>query len=89
MKKLLCIALTLLLSFQVKAQDSKIPNEVKEYIQSRVENQINVGIVVGYINGDTIDYYSFGNTTQENGTPVNKESVFEIGSISKHLQQHF
>lgn len=83
MKKLLCIALILLLSFQVKAQDSKIPTEVKEYIQSRVENQINVGIVVGYINGDIVDYYSFGNTAIENGTPVNKESVFEIGSISK------
>ena len=83
MKKLLFIALTLLLSFQVKAQDSKIPTEVKEYIQSRVDNQINVGIVVGFVDGDTIDYYSYGNTALQNGGAVNKNSVFEIGSISK------
>ncbi|WP_034058097.1 serine hydrolase [Lacinutrix jangbogonensis] len=83
MKKSIFIALALLFNFQVKAQDSKISTEVKEYIQSRVDNQMNVGIVVGYINGDTIEYYSLGKTAMENGVAVNEASVFEIGSISK------
>ena len=83
MKKLLLILTVLICSFQAKAQETKIPEEVKTYIQSRVNNQVNVGIVVGYIVGDQVDYYSFGNTAMTNGAPVDKNSVFEIGSISK------
>ena len=83
MKKLLLILTVLLFSFQANAQETKIPEEVKTYIQSRVNNQVNVGIVVGYIVGDQVDYYSFGNTAMTNGAPVDKNSVFEIGSISK------
>ena len=83
MKKLIVILIVFIVSFQAKSQDVLIPDEVKTYIQSRVNNQVNVGIVVGYIDGQNIDYYSFGNTAIKDGTPVNKNSVFEIGSISK------
>ena len=83
MKKSILILIVFIYSFQAKAQESIIPDEVKTYIQSRVNNQVNVGIVVGYIDDQNIDYYSYGNTAIENGTPVNKKSVFEIGSISK------
>ncbi len=65
------------------AQGNKISLEVKENIKSRIAVGDNVGIVVGYIEGDDIEYFSFGKTALENGSPVDENSVFEIGSISK------
>ena len=83
MKKIMLLFSLIILSVATHAQQEKIPTEVKEYVQSRIDNQINVGIVIGYINGDSVDYYSYGNTAIENGVAVNEASVFEIGSISK------
>jgi len=83
MKKIILFISIFTFSLTSFAQESNIPTEVKEYIQARVNNQINVGIVVGYINGEETDLYSFGKTEIENGVAVNETSVFEIGSISK------
>lgn len=83
MKKIILLISFIIISFCGVAQEAKISNQVKEYIQSRIENQMNVGIVVGFIDNDAVEYYSYGNTAIENGTAVNEESVFEIGSISK------
>ncbi|WP_452224778.1 serine hydrolase [Lacinutrix chionoecetis] len=83
MKKFLLFISLLTVSIATYAQQHKISNEVKEYIQSRVDNQMNAGIVVGYIEGDDVAYYSFGKTALNKGTAVNEETVFEIGSISK------
>ena len=65
------------------SQDSKISITVKEHIKTRVDNQVNVGVAVGYVDGDTIELFNYGKTALENGTKVNEQSVFEIGSISK------
>ena len=61
----------------------KISEEVKENIKSRVENGINTGIVVGLITSDGTTYYSYGVKTLKTNDPVDENSVFEIGSISK------
>ncbi|MGB1210275.1 MAG: serine hydrolase [Lacinutrix venerupis] len=83
MKKIVLFISLITLSVATYAQQDKISNEVKEYIQSRINNQINVGIVVGFIDGDDVEYYSFGKTALKNGTTINENTVFEIGSISK------
>ncbi|MGB6268979.1 MAG: serine hydrolase domain-containing protein, partial [Olleya sp.] len=83
MKKIIILFSFLVFSVVCNAQKNSIPEEVKAYVKSRIDNQINVGIVVGYIDGDTVEYFSNGNSVITNGTPVNEESVFEIGSISK------
>ena len=83
MKKILLIVLTLIFSVQVKAQNSKISIAIKEHIKARIDNQVNVGVAVGYVDVDTIELFSYGKTALENGTKVNEQSVFEIGSISK------
>lgn len=83
MKKLILLFILITLSFTSYAQQSKISQEVKDYIQSRIDNQLNVGIVLGYIDGDEVEFYSAGTTDLVNKMPVNERSVFEIGSISK------
>lgn len=83
MRKIVLLVSFFILSFVGFSQQDNIPKEVKEYIQSRIDNQINASIVVGFINGDNVTYYSFGKTAIENGKEVDENTVFEIGSISK------
>ncbi len=64
----------------VSAQISK---EVKENIVKRVDNGDNVSIVVAFIEDEKVDFFSYGKTALENGTNVNENTVYEIGSISK------
>lgn len=83
MKKIILIFSFICFGFAVNAQQNKISQEVKDHIKARIEKGINVGIVVGYIDGDMVEFYSYGKTTLTNGTDVDENSVFEIGSISK------
>ena len=79
---LTCIALFIGISSFCQVQD-KISEEVKENIKKRVENGINTGIVVGLITPQGTTYYSYGVKSLETNAPVDENSVFEIGSISK------
>jgi len=83
MKKIILFLILICIDFIVNAQQSKIPSDVKENIQKRVEYGDNVSIVVGLINGDQVNYFNYGKTALKNGTDVDENSVFEIGSISK------
>ena len=56
---------------------------VKKNIQLRIDNGMNVGIVVGLIDADGTQYYSFGTKSLATKEKVDEHSVFEIGSISK------
>lgn len=60
-----------------------LSQEVKDNIKSRVDNGISPGIVVGIIDGDKTEYYSYGVRSLTGKDPVNEHSVFEIGSITK------
>jgi len=66
----------------IEAQDFKIPQDIKDHIVSRVDNDFNVGITVALIDGNNVEYYNYGKT-EVKGADVNEYSVFEIGSISK------
>lgn len=66
-----------------QAQNNNISVEVKENIKSRVDNGNNTGIVVGVITSEGVSYYSYGVKSLETKEPVDENSVFEIGSISK------
>jgi len=66
-----------------EAQETTISEEVKENIISRVENEINTGIVVGVITSDGTTFYSYGVKSLKSKEVVDENSVFEIGSISK------
>jgi CubicO group peptidase (beta-lactamase class C family) len=83
MKKTPTILALLLVSLFINAQDLTIPKHIKDHIKARVANDYNVGIVVALINGSDVSYYNYGKTAITNGTDVDQNSVFEIGSISK------
>lgn len=68
---------------QKTATSQQIPLEIKEHMQQRVDAQVNVGIATAYINGDHVDYHFVGSTDLNGQSPITKESIFEIGSITK------
>lgn len=61
-----------------------IPDTVKESIRQRIENGDSVGIVVGVIDAEgRREYFCHGSKTMNEYDPVNENTVYEIGSISK------
>lgn len=62
---------------------SDLPTDVKDKINLRVDNHTNPGIVIGLIDGDGVQYYSFGVKSLTTAEAVTEHTVFEIGSISK------
>ncbi len=83
MKKIILVCSAILCFTVSNAQEHKISEEIKDNIKARIETGNNPAIVVAYINGDEVDYFSYGKTALKNGVGVDKNSVFEIGSISK------
>lgn len=65
------------------SQKSGITSEVKENIKTRVDAGNNTSIVVGYIDGGDVEFYSYGKLEVDGGIDADENSVFEIGSISK------
>lgn len=60
----------------------KLPDDIAESIKKRIEHGHTPSVVVGIIDKDGPQYYSFGTKTV-GGQPVNEHSIYEIGSISK------
>ncbi len=79
-KTIIFLALSLLANL-VFAQ-KKLPDDVLESIQKRIEYGHSPSYVVGIIDKDGPHYYAFGTKTI-GGKPVNEHSIYEIGSISK------
>ena len=64
------------------AQKTGLPEEVEKSIQARIAEGLNPSIVIGIIDANGPQYYSFG-LTHEGGLPVDEHSLYEIGSITK------
>ena len=60
----------------------RISDTLKETIQEKVDAGKYESIFVGSMDKDDIDYYCYGNTAK-NGNPIDENTIFEIGSISK------
>jgi CubicO group peptidase (beta-lactamase class C family) len=48
-----------------------------------VDRGYNVGIVLGVVNPDGVQYFTYGSAALSGDQPLNESTVFEIGSISK------
>ncbi|MFY0630197.1 MAG: serine hydrolase [Flavobacteriaceae bacterium] len=81
MKKTTLLFALLISATCIHAQ--QISDEIKENIKKRVDYGDNSSIVVALLDGDKVDSFTYGKTALENGTSVNENSVYEIGSISK------
>lgn len=76
-------AILLMFTYGAFAQTSSL-SQVKSIISQHIKAHDFIGIEVGYIapNGD-VSFISDGVLNSKTGKPVNKNSIFEIGSISK------
>lgn len=84
--KSLCFLLTLFIApYSLYAlQKIEITEEVKENIKQRIGNGESVGIVVGIIDSHgRREFFSYGKTRMNGNIPVDENSIYEIGSISK------
>lgn len=83
----LAFAVILLLGFSFPAcavRESNITDEVKENIRERISNGNGVGIVVGFIDSrGKRESFSHGSMTLSGDKPVDENSVYEMGSITK------
>ena len=61
----------------------QIPDEVKHNIAARIESGSSVGIVVGIVNVAGQEFFSHGMRTLRTARPVDENSIYEIGSITK------
>jgi CubicO group peptidase (beta-lactamase class C family) len=83
MKKLITLLLFISIGYSTTAQEIKISTEVKDHIKQRVDEEINTGIVVALIDGESVEYFSYGTADLKTERKVDENSIFEIGSISK------
>lgn len=74
------VFLGILISCQAQ---TNLSDEISKNIELRIENGSNTGIVVGLIDANGTNYYSYGVKSLKTKEAVDKNSVFEIGSISK------
>lgn len=70
-------------SLCVSLAQSIIPEDVRTNIRQRVDNGTLTGVVIGIIDGDKTEFFSYGVRSLTGKEPVNEHSVFEIGSITK------
>lgn len=82
MLRKLLYSFIILVTFTVQSQEITLTDEVKEQIIARVNEGFNKSISVAVINGDDVNYFSYGKT-QDGGTAVDEHTIYEIGSISK------
>ncbi|MCH7720751.1 MAG: serine hydrolase [Planctomycetes bacterium] len=65
------------------APGSRIPEDVKRSVESRVDGGFTVGMVVGVIDAEGTEFFAYGTPSKDIKRPVDEDTVFEIGSITK------
>ena len=66
-----------------KEEEMIIPNQVKNFILDQIVNKSKAAIVIGFVNPNGTRIFSFGNISKANNIPVNENTLFDIGSITK------
>ncbi len=77
----LVVCTTLLCGFPV--QSAEIPDAVKEMVRARVDGGKTMGMVIAVVDEHGAEYFSYGKMASSGNETPGKDSVFEIGSISK------
>ncbi|MGB0004303.1 MAG: serine hydrolase domain-containing protein [Nitrososphaeraceae archaeon] len=61
----------------------EISAQVKSFIFDQIVNKSNAAIVIGFVDPDGTKIFSFGNMSTAHNIPVNQNTFFNIGSITK------
>jgi CubicO group peptidase (beta-lactamase class C family) len=60
-----------------------VPEDVKTAVRQRVDYGYCPGLVVGLMNTNGSTFFKYGSTELDNGWPVDENTLFEIGSVTK------
>jgi serine-type D-Ala-D-Ala carboxypeptidase/endopeptidase len=82
-KNLAVVVLSLSFFGTVQFEAATVPQSIKTSIQRRVDYAYNPGIVIGIVDRNGRDFYSYGTTSIVGGTLPDENTLYEIGSISK------
>ena len=63
--------------------NKEIPPPVKSFILNQIVNKSKAAIIVGFIDPNGTRIFSFGNMSKAHNVPVNGNTFFDIGSITK------
>lgn len=77
------LACSLLTFSACLASGPTIPDDVRQNVRDRVDNDWSVGIVVGMIDAAGESYYSYGSFSKKGKRKVDENTIYEIGSITK------
>ena len=62
----------------------KITDDLKHLIRALVDNGTNAAMVIGLVDANGTQFYGYGKTSNAtNATTVNKDTLFDLGSITK------
>jgi D-alanyl-D-alanine-carboxypeptidase/D-alanyl-D-alanine-endopeptidase len=62
----------------------KITDDLKHLIRTLVDNGTNAAMVIGLVDANGTQFYGYGKTSNAtNATTVNKDTLFDLGSITK------
>lgn len=65
------------------AISKEIPQPVKSFMLNQIVNKSKAAIVVGFVDPNGARIFSFGNMSAAHNIPVNQNTLFNIGSITK------
>jgi CubicO group peptidase (beta-lactamase class C family) len=63
--------------------NKEISPQVKSFILNQIINKSKAAIVVGFVDPNGTRIFSFGNMSKSHNIPVNENTLFDIGSITK------
>jgi D-alanyl-D-alanine-carboxypeptidase/D-alanyl-D-alanine-endopeptidase len=63
--------------------NKEIPPPVKSFILNQIVNKSKAAMVVGFVDPNGTRIFSFGNMSKAHNVPVNENTLFDIGSITK------
>ncbi len=72
-----------LLCFSNMVAAQKITEQIDSIVKAYHNINPDIGISVGFIHQNQEYYTAYGNLSRENDIAINKNSVFELGSITK------
>jgi CubicO group peptidase (beta-lactamase class C family) len=62
-----------------------ISNQLRAAVKSDIDNGSNAGIVIALVDPNGTQFYGYGKMSNANQTSVNKNTLFDIGSLTKTL----
>lgn len=77
------VSLVLLAPTTLVAQAPVIPADVHESVRARIREGISVGLVIALVDSSGVTYFAHGTRAVNDTIPVDEQSVYEIGSITK------